>query len=287
MQVFVRIAERRSFTLAAQDLFIPRATVTNLIKRLEARLGTRLLERTTRQVNLTHDGEAYYHRCIRLLADLEDLDHGFSNASPKGLLRVNLQGTLAKHYVMPALNEFLTQYPDITIHVAEDDRLIDLVKEGVDCVLRAGNLQDSSLIAKRLAVMQQVTVVSPEYIQRYGEPQDLNDLSQHWTVGYSLDVLSQPTSLDFMVNKQLSSIEMSTLTTVAGAELYTCAALAGLGLIQVPKYRIRNQLENGELIEVLKDSPPPSMPVSVVYPQNRHLPSRTRAFIDWLTGLFA
>jgi DNA-binding transcriptional LysR family regulator len=286
MQVFVRIAERRSFTLASEDLFIPRATVTNLIKRLEIRLGVTLLKRTTRQVNLTHDGEIYYHRCVKLLAELEEVEHSFSNASPKGILRVNLQGTLAKHFVMPVLNEFLEQYPDITIHIAEDDRLIDLVKEGVDCVLRAGELQDSSLIAKRLALMSQVTVASPKYIQGYGKPKELDDLSQHWTVGYSLDVLSKPATLDFMVGKKQQSIELPTLATVAGAELYTSAALTGLGLIQVPKYRIVNELNKRQLIEVLPDCPPPSMPVSVVYPQNRHLPSRTRVFIQWLTKQF-
>ena len=286
MQVFVRIAERRSFTLAAEDLFIPRTTVTNLIKRLEVRIGTTLLERTTRQVNLTHDGEVYYHRCIKLLAELEEIEHSFSNASPKGVLRVNLQGTLAKHFVMPALHEFLEQYPDITIHIAEDDRLIDLVKEGVDCVLRAGELQDSSLIAKRLAIMQQTTVASPKYIKEYGTPIHLGDLIQHRTVGYSLDALSKPATLDFMVEKKKKSIQLATLATVAGAELYTSAALTGLGLIQVPKYRIINELKKGKLIEVLKNFPPPSMPVSVVYPQNRHLPSRTQVFMQWLTTKF-
>src|SRR6202161_4904653 len=142
MRVFVRIAERQSFTQAADDLQIPRATVTNLLKRMEERLGTRLLERTTRTVRLTHDGEAYYRRCVRLIADLEEAEASFSNAAPKGLLRANLQGTLARHFVVPALPAFLARFPDIELTIGEDDRLVDLVREGIDCVLRAGDLQD-------------------------------------------------------------------------------------------------------------------------------------------------
>ena len=164
MQVFVRIADRCSFSLAAEDLQIPRATVTNLIKRLEHRLGVRLLERTTRQVHMTHDGEAFYHRCARLLADLEETENSFRDVPPKGLLRVNLQGTLAKYFVVPALGDFLTQYPDITLQMGEDDRLVDLVREGVDCVLRAGRLQDSSMIGRQVALMEQITVASPAYL---------------------------------------------------------------------------------------------------------------------------
>jgi DNA-binding transcriptional LysR family regulator len=286
MQVFVRIAERNSFTLAAEDLCIPRATVTNLIKRLESRLNTRLLERTTRQVNLTEDGKNFYNRCVRLLSDLDEIENSFSQTSPKGILRVNLQGTLAKHFVMPYLNDFLSQYPDITLHVAEDDRQVDLVKEGVDCVLRAGKLLDSTLIAKRIALMPQVTVASPEYLDLYGQPESLSSLKNHKAVGYSLDVKSRPASLDFIANKKTITCDLSTSIVVAGAELYTSAALAGLGLIQVPRYRIASQLARGELIEVLPDTPAPPMPVAALYPQNKHLSSRTRVFVKWLCEQF-
>jgi DNA-binding transcriptional LysR family regulator len=161
MRIFTRIMERRSFTLAAEDLRIPRATVTNAIKRLEARLGTRLLERTTRQVSPTLDGEAHYQRCVRLLADIEEAEGAFRGAAPKGILRVNLQGTLARHFVVPALPAFLQRYPELALRIGEGDRLVDLVREGVDCVLRAGDLQDSSMVARRVALLEQVTVASP------------------------------------------------------------------------------------------------------------------------------
>ncbi|GAB2708571.1 LysR family transcriptional regulator [Aliiglaciecola aliphaticivorans] len=286
MQVFVRIAERKSFTLAAEDLLLPRSTVTNLIKSLEARVNTRLFERTTRQVNLTHDGELFYLRCSELLTDLDEIENLFSPASPSGLLRVNLQGTLAKHFVMPFLNKFLTQYPNITMHVAEDDRQVNLVAEGVDCVLRAGELTDSSLIAKRLATMQQVTVASPDYIAKYGSPTKIGDLKRHKAIGYSLEAKSRPTSLDFMSGKKLISVDLATSIIVAGADMYTCASIAGLGLIQVPRYRIAKELTAGTLVELLCNYPPPNMPVSALYPQNKHLPLRTRVFVDWLALQF-
>lgn len=286
MQVFVRIADRQSFTAAAEDLRIPRATVTNLIKRLESRIGVRLLERTTRQVRLTHDGEAYYHRCVRLLTDLEETETSFHDAKPRGLLRVNLQGTLAKHFVMPALGDFLAQYPDITLHLGEDDRLVDLVREGVDCVLRAGSLQDSSMIARRVARMEQVTVASPAYLQRHGEPLDLDELRAHVAVSYVSSATGKPLGLDFKVNNEVIEVDLRSVVSVTGADLYTGAALSGLGLVQVPRYRIERELAEGRLKIILSGFAPPSMPVSVLYPQSRQLSSRVRVFAQWLGKCF-
>lgn len=286
MQIFTRIAERNSFTLAADDLMLPRATVTNSIKRLESRLGVRLLERTTRQVRLTLDGEHYYEKCIKLLGELEEVENSFLKHSPKGVLRVNLQGTLAKHFVIPFLPEFLKRYPDIKVHIAEDDRLIDLVKEGVDCVLRAGELQDSSLIVKPLAKMEIVTVASPEYLEHYGTPKDLKSLQGHMGIAYSLDVKARPSEFDFLVGSKVVSVNLNSLVAVSGAEVYTASAKAGLGLIQVPKYRIKHELEVGQLVPVLTQFPVPHMPVSALYPHKKHLSLRTSVFVDWLDELF-
>ena len=287
MQVFTRIAERSSFTQAADDLQIPRATVTNLVKRLEERLGVRLLERTTRTVRLTHDGEAYYHRCLRLLADLEEADGAFRNAAPKGLLRVNLQGTLAKNFVVPALPEFLARHPQIELHISEDDRLVDLVREGVDCVLRAGNLRDSLMVAKRLALLRQVTCASPAYLEQYGVPRNLNELANHRAVNYLSSATGRAMPLEFMVKGELQSLLLPGTVSVTGADLYAGAALAGLGLVQVPRYRIAKDIDEGRLREVLPKLPPPPLPVSVLYPQNRQLSSRVRAFTQWMAELFA
>nr|WP_314357118.1 LysR family transcriptional regulator [uncultured Achromobacter sp.] len=287
MQVFVRIAERRSFSQAAEDLRIPRATVTNLIKRMEQRLGARLLERTTRQVRLTHDGEAYYQRCVRLLADLEEADGAFLNTAPKGLLRVNAQGTLAKYFVMPGLPGFLERYPDIVLHLGEDDRLVDLVREGVDCVLRAGALQDSSLAGRQIALMPQVTVASPAYLARFGTPARLDDLAHHRAVDYVSSASGRAIALDFMVDGRRVTARPASVVSVTGAELYTSAALAGLGLVQVPRYRVERELAAGHLRIVLPHLPPAPMPVSVLYPQNRQVSARVRVFTQWLVQVFA
>ena len=286
MQVFVRIADRCSFSQAADDLQIPRATVTNLIKRLEQRIGVRLLERTTRQVRMTYEGEAYYGRCVRLLADLEETESLFLDTPPKGLLRVNLQGTLAKHFVMPSLNEFLEQYPEISLQIGEDDRLVDLVREGVDCVLRAGPLQDSSMISRRVASMPQVTVASPDYLRRYGSPNSIEGLQDHFAVDYVSSTTGRPMTLDFCVDGEVIGRRLKSKVSVTGADLYTGAAVSGMGLVQVPRYRIEQELAEDRLRIVLGQFPPPSMPVSVLYPQARQLSARVRVFAQWLARRF-
>ncbi|MNV15405.1 HTH-type transcriptional regulator DmlR [compost metagenome] len=285
MRVFVRIAERGSFSKASEDLRIPRATVTNLIKRMESRLGARLLERTTRQVRLTHDGEAHYRRCVRLLADLEEADGAFVNTAPKGLLRVNAQGTLARFFVMPGLPDFLERYPDIVLHLGEDDRLVDLVREGVDCVLRTGVLQDSTLVGRQIALMPQVTVASPAYLARFGVPASLEDLEGHQAVDYLSSATGSGIPLDFMVDGRKVLVRPRSVVSVTGAELYTSAALAGLGLVQVPRYRVERELAAGHLRIVLPHAPPAPMPVSVLYPQNRQVSARVRVFTQWLAGI--
>ncbi|MGF6371810.1 DNA-binding transcriptional LysR family regulator [Paraburkholderia sp. RAU6.4a] len=286
MRVFVRIAERQSFTRAADDLQIPRATVTNLMKRLEQRLGARLLERTTRTVRLTPDGEAHYQRCVRLIADMEEAEGAFSNLAPKGLLRVNVQGTLARHFVVPALPAFLARFPDIELMIGEDDRLVDLVREGIDCVLRAGVLQDSSMVGRRVAQLQQVTVASPAYLAKYGEPADPDALSTHRAVNYVSSATGKPVPLEFRVDGRDAALVLPSAVSVSGAELYTGAALAGLGIVQVPRYRVDGELAAGRLRVILADYPPPPMPVSVLYPQNRQLSSRVRVFAQWLREIF-
>jgi DNA-binding transcriptional LysR family regulator len=286
MQVFVRIAERQSFTRASDDLQIPRATVTNLMKRMEERLGARLLERTTRTVRLTHDGEAYYSRCVRLLADMEEAEGSFRDAAPKGLLRVNLQGTLARHFIVPALPDFLARYPQIQLQIGEDDRLIDLVREGVDCVLRAGNLQDSSMIGRRVARLEQVTVASPAYLAAHGEPPDLAALSTHRAVNYISSASGNVLPLEFTVDERVTELLLDAVVSVTGTDLYTGAAIAGLGLVQVPRYRVQSELDAGRLAIVLPQFPPPPLPVTVLYPQSRQLSARVRVFAQWLREIF-
>ncbi|WP_417825514.1 LysR family transcriptional regulator [Thalassospira povalilytica] len=289
MRNFVRVVERKSFTKAAGDLLIPRATMSNSIQRLEDRLGTRLLERTTRTVKPTRDGEAYYQRCVRILADLEDADTSFTNPDPKGLLRVNLQGTLARTFVIPAISGFRERYRGIDLVIADGDRYVDLIHEGYDCVLRSGDLASSSMIARRLALLHEVTIASPDYLARFGTPRTIDDLQSqgHEMVSFLSGADDKPIPLDFMVDGKVREITLPASISVTGADSYAACASAGLGLIQVPRYRVADDLRAGRLVEVLPDFPPDPMPVSVLYPQNRQLSTRVRVFVDWLADLFA
>lgn len=287
MKVFVRIYERSSFTLAAQDLNLPRATLTHTLNQFEAWLGTRLLERSTRRVRPTLDGEAYYQRCVQLLAELEDAELAFRGVAPKGLLRVDLHGTLARSFVIPALPQFMARYPDIELSISEADRLVDLISEGVDCVLRAGTLTDSTLIGKRVANLRQITCASPAYLRKYGVPKTLDDLKHHRAVNYVSRSNAKLFPFEFLVDGQLQEVPIPSAISVFGAEIYAASAIAGLGLIQCPQYRMRTQIAQGLIQEVLPDTPPPPMPVSVLYPHNRHMSPRVRVFVDWLGEVFA
>ncbi len=287
MKVFVRIYERSSFTLAADDLNLPRATLTHTLNQFEAWLGTRLLERSTRRVRPTLDGEAYYLRCVQLLAELEEAELAFRSVAPKGRLRVDLHGTLAKYFVIPALPQFMARYPEIELSISEADRFVDLIAEGVDCVLRAGTLGDPALIGRRVATLRQVTCASPAYLRKYGEPKRLADLGEHRAVNYVSRTTAKLFPFEFMVDGQVQEVTIEGALSVFGAEIYAASAVAGLGIIQCPHYRIAELIDQGVMQEILIDTPPPPMPVSVLYPQNRHMSPRVRVFVDWLAEIFA
>ncbi|WP_035061325.1 LysR family transcriptional regulator [Andreprevotia chitinilytica] len=289
MRVFTRIIELGSFTRAADDLQLPRATVTHTIKQLESRLGVRLLQRTTRSVSATLDGEAYYQRCVRLLADLEEAESAFSEAAanPGGKLRVDLQGTLARHFVIPHLPDFLARYPKIELEIGMGDRFVDLVREGVDCVLRAGELRDSAMVARRIALLEQVTCASASYIAKHGLPETVAALRGHWAVNYLSTVTGKVFPFQFTVDGQTQLLTLPGLVSVSNAEAYVDCCIAGLGLIQSPRYHVATQIEAGDMIELLADIRPAPMPVSVLYPHHRQLSPRVRVFVDWLAERFA
>ncbi|OWJ65838.1 LysR family transcriptional regulator [Inquilinus limosus] len=287
MRLFLRVVERRSFSLAAQDLGLPRSTATEGVKQLEARLGVRLLQRTTRQVRPTLDGEAYYQRCLSILADIEEAEAAFTGAKPKGLLRVNVHGILARSFMMPGLPHFLAEYPDIQIHFGEGDRFVDLVREGVDCVLRVGQPADSTLIGRRIAVLAEGTFASPAYLRRFGTPRTLDDLESHRMVGFLSSATGALLPLEFTADGVPRQVTLPVTVSAAGAEIYFAAARLGLGLIQLPRYRLVDDLAAGTMVEVLADTPPAPSPVYVLYPHSRQLSPRVRVFIDWLAAEFA
>ncbi|ANK92937.1 MULTISPECIES: LysR family transcriptional regulator [Rhizobium] len=287
MRVFCRIVERRSFTLAAEDTGLPRSTVTDAVKQLEARLGVRLLQRTTRHVSPTLDGEAYYQRCLSILADIEDAEGAFAGARPKGLLRVDVHGTLARHFVLPSLPSFLETYPEIEFFMSEGDRLVDLVREGIDCVLRVGTPADSEMIIRRVAMLDEVTLASPAYVAARGVPQHPDRLAGHCMVGFRSTSTGGLLPLEFIVDGAARNITIPATVTVNAAESYVAAARMGLGLIQIPRYHAEKDLSDGTLVQVLPDFPLTPTPVSLLYPRNRQLSPRVRVFIDWLVKVFA
>lgn len=287
MRLFARIVERRSFTQAASDLGLPRATVSEAIKALEARLGVRLLQRTTRQVTPTLEGEVFYGRCLRLIADMEDAESAFQQAQPKGVLRIEVHGTLARLLLFPRLPDFLARYPGIELDISEGDRYVDLVREGVDCAIRVGELRDSDLVARRLTTLPELTVASPAYCKRYGTPASIDALQEgHRMVGFKSTHAGAVLPLEFQQGGRVRHVTLPMRVRVGGADSYVGAALAGMGIIQAPRYRLDAYVEQGRLVSLLEDHPPLASPVSMVYPRTRLPSPRLRAFVDWASEGF-
>ncbi|MGF6208382.1 LysR family transcriptional regulator [Pseudomonas frederiksbergensis] len=289
MRVFTRIVESGGFAKAADSLQMPRASVTILIKQLEAHLGVQLLQRTTRHISLTLDGAAYYPRCVRLLADLEETEAVFSAArhNPKGLLRVDMPAGIGRLIVIPALPQFTARYPQIELEISLNDRTVDLIREGVDCVLRGGSPLDESLVARPLVMLDQVTCASPDYLQRHGVPRSPSDLQGHQMVEYFSATTGARFGLEFVVEGQVQQVNLPRQVSVNSADGYMAACEAGYGLVQAPYYHVARQLDEGRLCEVLRDAPPPGMPLTALYPPHRQLSRRVRVFVDWLVELCA
>jgi DNA-binding transcriptional LysR family regulator len=287
MRLFTRVVDRRSFTQAAHDLDIPRSTATQVVRQMEERLGVRLLQRTTRTVMPTLDGEAYYRRCLAILDDIEDAEGAFSGAVPKGTLRVEVQGTLARHFVIPGLPQFFADYPDIEIAMSESDRWVDVVREGVDCVLRYGALPASDLIARNVTMLERITCAAPAYLERYGCPQNLDDLANHRAVSLRSLTTGALAPFEFVQPDRIKRIDMPSPFSVTGTESFLDGVRLGLGLAQMPVFHIERDMAEGRLVRVLAKYAVPPGPVSVLYPRNRQLSPRVRVFIDWVVQQFA
>ncbi len=281
LELFIRIVERGSFTVAASDLGISRPVATAAIRTLEERLGTRLLQRSTRQLRPTAEGEDYYRRCVAVLADLDDADRA-AGGSVTGTLRVDVAGNLARTLLLPALPGFLARHPGLTVFLGEGDRLVDLIREGFDCVVRAGPLDDSEMTARRLGVMEEVTCASPAYLARHGTPASPDALEGHVTVGFVSSRTRAPLPLEFNRGGRLVEVTLPARVLVDTSDMSAAAARLGLGLVQAPRYRFADDLASGTLVEVLAAFRPPPMPVSVLTPSNRQLAPRVRLFIAWL-----
>lgn len=288
LHLFTRIVEQRSFGRAADQLDVPRATATHAIKQLEARLGTRLLERSTRHVRPTPDGEAFYERCVHVLSELDDAEASLRHAAsnPRGVLRVDMHGTHATGIVLPRIREFRERYPNIDIVISSEDRLVDLVREGIDCAIRGGAVRDSSLVARRLAVIPEVTCASPDYLARFGTPQHPSELAAHQAVQFFNSSGGRAYPFEFTIDGKIREVELKGWLTVNYAESYVVAARNGCGLIQLPRYHVEDDLRSGHLIEVLADFSGPGFPITALYPHRRQLSPRVRIFLDWIGQLY-
>lgn len=288
LTIFVRVAERRSFVRAAQDLGITQSGVSNAVSRLEGELGVRLLSRTTRRVNLTEDGAAFFDRCRHILAELEETERVLRRArlTPAGRLRVDLPVAFGRIKVVPLLGAFRAQYPELELALSFTDRYVDLVEEGVDVAVRFGPLRDSSLIARRLTDTRFRTVGAPAYFARHGRPRRPEDLARHNCIAF----MARDTRLarEWRFRRGGEDVQVAPrgdMSLSDGAAL--CAGVtAGYGIAQMHDYYTDEAIDRGALEPVLERFRPSADPISLVYPSTRHLAARVRVFIDFMVASF-
>lgn len=285
MFIFSRVAELSSFTQAAGSLGLPKASVSNAVQQLENRLGVRLLHRTTRKVVLTHDGQAFYERCKDALSDMDELQTMFQLQSAntlKGRIRLDMSTVMARQAVVPRLPGLLEQHPQLQLEISSTERRVDLVREGFDCVVRAGKVTEPGLIARPVGDLRMVNCVSPGYIARFGVPHTLEDLSKHVLVFYAATLGAKVTGFEYTQADEDLVFPMQGAVTVNNAEAYQAACLAGLGMIQAPFVGVRELMTQGQLVEVLPGWSARPMPLSLVYAHRRNLSTRVRVVMDWL-----
>lgn len=289
IRVFNRVVETGGFTRAADSLRMPKTTVTKLIQNLENHLKIKLFQRTTRSVSVTKEGECYYRRTVKWLADLEQMEGSMteSQSEPQGVLRVDAAGSLSRQLLIPALPEFLERYPEISIDLGVSDRLVDLINDNADCVIRSGPLVDSTLIARRLFTMDLVTCATPDYFKRYGTPTHPEELEQGYPLGYYRHARNDRIyPLRFIDRGKIIEVQQRYQISVNESNAHLAVALSGAALSQVVRFAAQPYLDSGELIGVLDDYQPPPEQIYLVYPSNRHLSARLRVFIEWAVARF-
>jgi DNA-binding transcriptional LysR family regulator len=286
-RIFTRVVECSSFTRAADTLGVPRSSVSAAVQELESRVGARLLHRTTRKVSPTQDGTAFYDRCLRVIADVEDTENLFRQtaAQPSGKLRIDVPGRIGRLVIAPSLPQFLDLYPQIDVDLGVTDRAVNLVEDSVDCVVRVGPLSDSGLVARPIGRLPLINVASPAYLEHHGTPRVPDDLGQHWAVNYASPSSGRVEDWEWIEHGALRTVLLRGRVTVNSAEAYIACCLAGLGLIQIPAYDVRIHLEAGELLEVMPDHRAEPMPMALLYPHRQHLSRRLQVFADWLEAL--
>lgn len=288
MRAFVRVVETGSFTKAADTLDLSRTTVTQLIQQLEAHLRIKLLNRTTRKVNVTNDGAAYYERVVRLLTELSDIENSLPSASsaPRGLLRVDVPSPFANIVLVPALPDFFARFPGIQLELGASDRKVDLISENVDCVVRGGEIKEGSLIARRVGDLPLGVYAAPSYLKRLGTPVHPRELreSDHRIVRYRW-----ANEIPYAMYKDGESARLQgrSMLEIDDGNAYLTAGLAGLGVQWLPAYMAQRHIKNGELVRLFSDWQFDSMPLYVAYSPNRYASKQLRVFIEWVSLLIA
>lgn len=289
LKVFTRVVETNSFTRAADSLDMPNATISKTIQQLEAHLGTRLLQRTTRRITVTPEGLEYYDKALRILTELDEIDASFktSSAKPKGHLRIAIGGSTARDVLVPLLADFMTIYPDIRIDLQVADKPSDLISGNIDCAIRGGPMEDSSLIARKIGEATIITCATPGYLKRYGVPAYPDELRNgHRLISYLSPASGRAFPFRFEHNGEKMEIKAEHHLGINESNAHIAAVEAGLGIVQTFTYSLKKALAVGALVQILGKWRPAPYPFHVVYAQNRHVPPRLRVFLEWLAGSF-
>jgi LysR family transcriptional regulator for bpeEF and oprC len=289
IRTFVRIVEAGTFAKAADSLDLPRSTASKLIADLEDQLGTKLIQRTTRTVIITPEGAAYYEGAIRLIGELEDMDAALLNtrAQLKGRLRIDIGSSLANLILIPKLPDFRNRYPDVEVYLGVSDRPVDLISEGVDCVIRGGELSDTTLIARHICELDYVTCAAPSYIDAHGMPTAPSQLQHgHHVTSYFSSLTGKNFPLYFHRGDEMIEINVRSMAAVNESTAHLSILLAGLGIGQTFRFVARPHIDSGRLVPVLEDWTRPKHSLHIMYPPNRHLNAKLRVFVDWVVQVF-
>ncbi|EOE6916317.1 LysR substrate-binding domain-containing protein [Cronobacter turicensis] len=289
LMIFARVAEMKSFTQAAESLGIQKGRASVVVRELEQEIGATLLNRTTRTVQLTQEGQAFYTRARDLLAEADELKFMFSQSETalRGRLRVDMPAVLAENMVIPALPQLLDAHPELELELSCTDRRVDLIQEGFDCVIRLGPVVDETLVARPLGKLRMVNAASPDYLARVGVPQTLEDLTRqgHRMVHYMHRFGSKPYGWEYPTKEGYASLILPGAVSVNNVQAYHRAGLAGLGLIQGGYSTLAPYMARGELVEVLPELPPEPLDAAFVIAHRRNLSQRVRAFMRWTEEL--
>jgi DNA-binding transcriptional LysR family regulator len=287
MTIFVKVVDAGSFAAAARHFGISAAMVSKHVQTLEEHLGARLLNRTTRRVSAPEVGQHFYERCMRILSELEEAERaaGDLQTTPRGLLRVTAPVSFGTRQLAPAIADYLTSYPDVSIDLSLDDQYVDLLARRFDLAIRLGALVDSSLIARKLASLAMVVCASPGYLEKYGSPREPRDLVFHNCLAYTY---ANPQSVWTFVdqNGEQNVIRISGRFLANSGDALLALVLRGAGIMLAPDYLVEYELKAGRVIRLFPDYSTPETPVNAVYPHNHYLSAKTRTFIDFLAARF-